>query len=289
MSTIFLSSSERKMISQQILLSYFLERPLSLSVIPLLDESKEGMTATELAKKLHLSVPALYRLISEMHQFRMLEVDIKDRKFVYKVAPSLRDTFPSVYDNAKKVIENTTSKVDQLMITNSMSQDHNLSLGPLVYDDVIISVLKQKIHEYLPQGIQEREMSILKTVLNEKAKFNLCLGNDNEYVIIDLKIIWNISSLLERIGTIAMLNTQVSNHSPHPVGMILAYMITTLNNNWAIDEQTVSQAISSLNIRNIKLLPTVLKTNRMEMVDSNFIDQFSIKVIEKVNEALSVN
>jgi len=48
---------------RQIFENYLFEKPLAFSIAHLLNEKKEeGMTATELADVLHLSVPTLYRL-----------------------------------------------------------------------------------------------------------------------------------------------------------------------------------------------------------------------------------
>ena len=81
----YLSQGERKIDPIQSLQYYFLERPLALSVAHLLGQNKQGLTATELAERLHMSVPTLYRLTLEMHQLRLLVNEKYGRKNVFKI------------------------------------------------------------------------------------------------------------------------------------------------------------------------------------------------------------
>jgi hypothetical protein len=49
-------------------------------------------------------------------------------------------------------------------MTKSVLEDYNLSLSPRVAESVVFSTLKQKINEYLPNGIRYGNKGSLKTV-----------------------------------------------------------------------------------------------------------------------------
>src|SRR5687767_6882211 len=117
-----------------------MERPLAMSVIHLLSENKQGLTATKLAELLHLSVPTLYRLTLEMHQRRLIESEKKGRRNVFRVSPTIKNDISSIYNNVKKTFDSMSeTKTDSLMMTNSIMKDYNLSLSPRVAESMIFS------------------------------------------------------------------------------------------------------------------------------------------------------
>lgn len=147
---------------------------------------------------------------------------------------------------------------------------------------MVVSVLKQKIKEHLPQGIRYRNIGPLHTVLNDQVRFDLYLGDD-KYVAIELKIIETIRSLRERIGTLAILDTAGREDL---VGVILGYIISPIGGQWLVDDSAISKAIAALNLRNVKLSTVVLKANRFEILDSKFVERFAIGILDKVTEIL---
>ena len=211
---------------------------MALSIAHLLIENKSGLTATELAEMLHLSVPTLYRITLEMHQQRFLVSKRQGRKNVFKISPSIQDVLPSVYDDVEKTFNPTPSKLDQLSITKSVLQDYNLSLSPRVAETMLVSVIKQKIKEHLPQGVRYRNVGPLNTVLNESVRFDLYLGNDETYVAIEFRIIETLRGLRERIGTLSILDTEGRENL---VGIILGYIISPIGEQWLIDENAVAK------------------------------------------------
>jgi hypothetical protein len=64
--------------------------------------------------------------------------------------------------------------------------DYNLSLSPRVPETKLVSVIKQKIKEHLPQGVRYRNVGPLNAVLNESVRIDLYLGNHETYVAINL-------------------------------------------------------------------------------------------------------
>jgi len=100
-----------------------LDRPLALSVSHLLSQKKQGLTATELAEELRMSVPTLYRLTLEMHQLRLLVNEKHGRKNVFKISPSAERLLSSAYTNAKKILESKPSKIDQLSMTKEIIEE----------------------------------------------------------------------------------------------------------------------------------------------------------------------
>lgn len=93
-----------------------------------------------------------------MHQQRFLVSKRQGRRNVFRISPFVEDVLPSVYDDVKNVLSTTQSKLDQLSLTKTVLQDYNLSLSPRVAETMVVSVLKQKIKEHLPQGIRYRNI-----------------------------------------------------------------------------------------------------------------------------------
>ena len=259
---------------------------MALSVTHLLNENKRGLTATELAEQLHMSVPTLYRLTLEMHQLRLLASEKQGRKNVFKISRSAEGLLPSAYSNAKTIFESRQSKTDQqLSMTKSVLEDYNLSLSPRVAESIVFSTLKQKINEYLPNGIRYRNIGSLKTILNERVRFDLYLGTNQKYVAIELKILETLRGLRERIGTLSMIDVMKKGGFS---GIIVVYIISTIGGKWFIDEETVSNAISRIP-RNTVLVPIISKADRCQILDTNFLDQLAGRIMEKAKEILSIN
>jgi hypothetical protein len=281
----YLSADERKMDTEQILQSYFMERPLAMSVIHLLSENKQGLTATRLAELLHLSVPTLYRLTLEMHQRRLIVSEKKGRRNVFRVSPTIERDISYIYDNVKKSLDSiSASRTDSLAMTNSILKDYNLSLSPRVAESMILSAIKQKIFLKMPEGIRRRITTQARTILDETVRFDLCLGNEKKFVAIELKIIETQRGLRERIGTLVTLDLK---QHINLEGIILAFIVSPIAGRWLIDDDAVVRAIESLNDgRRINLFPVVSKAERYQVVDPNFVDQFSTQILEKVKEVL---
>ena len=233
-----------------------------------------------------MSVPTLYRLTLEMHQLRLLANGKHGRRNVFKISRSAKVLLPSAYSNAKTILESKQSKIDQqLSMTKSVLEDYNLSLSPRVAESIVFSTLKQKINEYLPNGIRYRDVSSLKTVLNERVRFDLYLGTNQKYVAIELKILETLRGLRERIGTLSMIDVIMKRGGFS--GIIVVYIISTLGGKWFIDEETVSNAITRIP-RNTVLVPIISKADRYQILDTNFVDQLACRIMEKVQEMLSL-
>jgi hypothetical protein len=233
-----------------------------------------------------MSVPTLYRLTLEMHQLRLLASEKHGRRNVFKISRAAEGLLPSAYANAKTILESKQSKIDQqLSMTKSVLEDYNLSLSPRVAESIVFSTLKQKINEYLSNGIRYRNIGWLKTVLNERVRFDLYLGTNQKYVAIELKILETLRGLRERIGTLSMIDVIMKKGGFS--GIIVVYIISTLGGKWFIDEETVSNAISRIP-RNTVLVPIVSKADRYQILDTKFLDQLAGRIMEKAKEMLSV-
>src|SRR5919197_2484249 len=253
-------------------------------MIDMLSENKQGLTATELAEGLHMSVPTLYRLTLEMHQLRLLVNEKHGRKNVFKISRSAEHLLPSAYINAKKILQSKPSKTDQLSMTKAVLEDYKLSLSPRVAESMVFSTLKQKINEHLTHGIRYRNVGPLNTVLNERVRFDLYLGTNHRYVAVELKIIETVRSLRERVGTLSMIDVMKKEGFS---GILVVYIISTLGGKWFIDEETVSNAINRIP-RNTVLVPIVVKADRYQILDINFLDDLASRIIKKVKETSSL-
>jgi hypothetical protein len=280
---------------RQVFENYLVEKPLAVSIAHILNEKKEdGMTATDLAEVLHLSVPTLYRLTLEMHQLRLIKSERKGRKNIFKISQEFNDILPSIPNTLKKLSQNSNrnsiaqgvSKFDQVSMAKSILEEYNLPLSPRVAETLIISALKQKILSNLPSNIMPKNIKPITTILKEKSRFDIYLGNKERYTAIEIKIIETVRSLRESIGNIALLDLKDSDKKF--AGVIVAYIISSMGGKFYISEKEVSEAINALSSRNNKIFAIISKADRYQIIDSQFLDDFAFKILEKVkNEVLS--
>jgi DNA-binding transcriptional ArsR family regulator len=271
--------------------NYLYEKPLAVSIAHLLNEKPEGMTATELADVLHLSVPTLYRLTLEMYQLKLIKSERKGRKNIFKISSEFKNLLPSLSDTLKKLSSGTVisnndsrSKFDQVSMAKSILEEYNLPLSPRVAETMIISVLKQKISTQLPESISVLNVQPITTILKEKIRFDIYLGNKRKFVAVEIKIIETVRGLRESIGNLALLN--LKENEKKFSGIVVAYIISSMGGKWYISEEEVSEAITSLSIRSNKIFPIISKADRYQIIDSQFLDDFVNKIVEKVKEAL---
>jgi len=296
---------------RQIFENYLFEKPLAVSIAHLLNEKKEGgMTATELAEVLHLSVPTLYRLTLEMHQLRLIKSERKGRKNIFKISEEFKGMLPSIYDTLKNLANKNNnnnnnefdinnkdsnnnsvdgfsqfnSKFDQVSMAKSILKEYNLPLSPRVAETMIISALKQKILSNLPLSITLKNIKPIITILKEKARFDIHLGTKDKYIAIEIKIIETTRSLRESIGNIALLDLKDNNKKF--AGIIVAYIISSMGGRFYISEKDVSEAINALFFRNNKIFAIISKADRYQILDSQFLDEFAFRILEKVKEEI---
>jgi hypothetical protein len=276
---------------RQVFENYLFEKPLAVSIAHLLNEKKEdGMTATDLAEVLHLSVPTLYRLTLEMHQLRLIKSERKGRKNIFKISQEFKDILPSLSETLRKLSQNSNinniahgvSKFDQVSMAKSILEEYNLPLSPRVAETLIISALKQKILSNLPSNIMPKNIKPITTILKEKSRFDIYLGNKERYTAIEIKIIETVRSLRESIGNIALLDLKDSDKKF--AGVIVAYIISSMGGKFYISEKEVSEAINALSSRNNKIFAIVSKADRYQIIDSQFLDDFAFKILEKVKK-----
>ncbi len=279
------------MSQRQLFENYLYEKPMAVSIAHLLNEKPDGMTATELADVLHLSVPTLYRLTLEMYQLKLIKSERKGRKNIFKISSEFKNLLPALSETLKKLSSRAVtsnsdgrSKFDQVSMAKSILEEYNLPLSPRVAETMIISVLKQKISTQLPETISVLHVQPITTILKEKIRFDIYLGNKKKYVAVEIKIIETTRGLRETIGNLALLNLKESEKKFS--GIVVAYIISSMGGKWYISEEEVSEAITSLSIRSNKIFAIISKADRYQIIDSQFLDDFVNKIVEKVKEAL---
>jgi DNA-binding transcriptional ArsR family regulator len=277
---------------KQLFENYLFEKPLAVSIAHILNEKKdEGMTATELAEALHLSVPTLYRLTLEMHQMRLIKSERRGKKNVFKISEEFKDILPSLSDLLKKLTQDKNdlvhgiSKFDQVSMAKSLLEEYNISLSPRGVETMLISALKQKILSNLPLSITPKNIKPINTILKEKARFDICLGNKDRYIDIEIKIIETIRALRENIGNLALLDLK-NNDQKKFAGIIVAYIISSMGGKFYISEDEVSEAINALNSRSNKIFAIISKADRYQIIDSQFLDDFAFKILDKVKKEI---
>jgi hypothetical protein len=277
---------------KQLFENYLFEKPLAVSIAHILNEKKdEGMTATELAETLHLSVPTLYRLTLEMHQMRLIKSERRGKKNVFKISEEFKDILPSLSDLLKKLTQDRNdlvhgiSKFDQVSMAKSLLEEYNISLSPRGVETMLISALKQKILSNLPLSITPKNIKPINTILKEKARFDICLGNKDRYIDIEIKIIETIRALRENIGNLALLDLK-NNDQKKFAGIIVAYIISSMGGKFYISEDEVSEAINALNSRSNKIFAIISKADRYQIIDSQFLDDFAFKILDKVKKEI---
>lgn len=281
------------MSQRQLFENYFYKKPLAVSIAHLLNESQEGMTATELADVLHLSVPTLYRLTLEMHQLNLVKSERKGRKNIFKISSEFKDLLPSMSEILDKLSSNQSSitdeisksKFDQVSMAKSILEEYNLPLSPRVAETMIISAIKQKISSQLPESISVLNIQPITTILKEKMRFDIYLGNKKKFVAVEIKIIETTRGLRESIGNLALLNLKENNKKLS--GIVVAYLISSMGGKWYVSEQEVSDAITSLSAKSNQISPVISKADRYQIIDSAFLDNFTNKILDKVKEMLT--
>jgi hypothetical protein len=172
-------------------------------------------------------------------------------------------------------------------MAKSILEEYNLPLSPRVAETMIISVLKQKIASKLPEDISPGPLKPLNTILKEKVRFDICLGNKkNRHADIEIKIIETVRGLRERIGNLALLDLKGSDNKKY-AGIVVAYIISSMGGKWYVSEKDVSEAINSLSLRNNKIFAIVSKADRYQLIDSEFLDGFASRITDKVKEVLA--
>jgi DNA-binding transcriptional ArsR family regulator len=277
---------------KQLFENYLFEKPLAVSIAHILNEKKdEGMTATELAEALHLSVPTLYRLTLEMHQMRLIKSERRGKKNIFKISEEFKDMLPSLSDLLKKLTQDKNdlvhgiSKFDQVSMAKSLLEEYNISLSPRGVETMLISALKQKILSNLPSDITPKNIKPINTILKEKTRFDICLGNNDRYIDIEIKIIETIRALRESIGNLALLDLR-NNDQKKFAGIIVAYIISSMGGKFYISEDEVSEAINALNSRSNKIFAIISKADRYQIIDSQFLDDFAFKILDKVKKEI---
>ena len=169
-------------------------------------------------------------------------------------------------------------------MAKSILEEYNLPLSPRVAETMIISALKQKISFNMPSDITPKKIKPITTILKEKSRFDIYLGNKARYVAIEIKIIETVRGLRESIGNIALLD--LKDNDKKFAGIIVAYLISSMGGKFYISEKEVSEAINALSIRNNKIFAIISKADRYQIIDSYFLDGFAFRILEKVNEVL---
>lgn len=254
----------------QYLNSLLLDKPLFLSIAHLLSKSKSGMTATELADELHLSVPTLYRSTLEMFNLNLLHRTRKGKRILFTLPIKVSEYI------SKNKSTRDDSRIDHLSITKSIVEKYDLPINSRFTDNMVISIIKEKVKENLPPKIRVRHRSPLRTLLNESIKFDLYLGNENKIFALDLKIIETSRSLHERIGNIILLDDS-ENFSISKI--ILAYVLLPISGkNTFADGAKLTVLLDKLNSLNEKIAFLFIISNKREILDREFLNCFSCEI-----------
>ena len=168
-------------------------------------------------------------------------------------------------------------------MAKSLLEEYNLPLSPRGVETMLISALKQKILSNLPSDITPKNIKPINTILKEKARFDICIGNKDRYIDIEIKIIETIRALRESIGNLALLDLK-NNDQKKFVGIIVAYIISSMGGKFYISEDEVSEAINALNSRSNKIFAIISKADRYQIIDSQFLDDFAFKILDKVKK-----
>jgi len=137
----------------------------------------------------------------------------------------------------------------------------------------------------LPLPITLKNVKPLITILKEKTRFDIYLGSKDKYIAIEIKIIETTRALRESIGNIALLD--LNGNDKKFAGIIVAYIISSMGDKFYISENDVSDAINALSSRNNKIFAIISMANRYQILDSQFLDDFAFRIIEKVKKEVS--
>ncbi len=253
----------------QYLNSLLLDKPLFLSIAHLLSKSKSGMTATELADELHLSVPTLYRTTLEMFNLNLLHRTRIGKRILFTLPIKVSDY---ITENKSARDDN---RIDHLSITKSIVEKYDLPLNTRFTENMVISIVKEKVKENLPSKIRVRHRSPMRTLLNESINFDLYLGKENKIFVLDLKIIETSRSLHERLGSIMLLDDSENFINR----IILAYILIPISGkNTFADGAKLTVLLDKLNSISEKISFFFIISNKNEILDREFLNFFSCEI-----------
>src|SRR5438445_4245979 len=100
--------------------------------------------------------------------------------------------------------------------------------------------------------------------IGEPVKFDLFFVDDNKFVAVDLKIVETNRHLRERLGMMASMGGAAEAGLK---GVVLAYLLTPLGQQWFVDEQAALSAFRSLNPRGLPFEPHIMKAGQADLAD----------------------
>jgi hypothetical protein len=263
--------------------AYLLDRPMALAVASRLAEVEEGMTATDLALEFHVSVPTMYRLTSEMWKLQLLVANRAGRKVEYTLQNEVKASLPKMADKIKPILARTTSVESKLVGVGELMKEYQLPLGPQYAQFLVKALVRKYVNEALPKGIRQRRVGVIRSGLGEPVRFDLFFGNDNEFVAVDLKIVETNRHLRERLGIMASM---VGATELGLKGVVLAYLLTPLGEQWFVDEQAALETFRSLKPKGLTFEPVIVKVGQADLVDSKFLSSFARQLTAAVTKVM---
>src|SRR5437763_395165 len=147
--------------------TFFMDRPIALSVAAFLSDQDRGKTATELAFEFHVSVPTMYRVTSEMWRYRLLKASRRGRRVEYELSDEVKKVLPSFLSRIKSSSRRGSTLEKKLGMMSGLMKDYRLSLGPQAAHLLVKSSIKQQIIGDLPSGFRQRRLGQLRNKFGE--------------------------------------------------------------------------------------------------------------------------
>ncbi len=265
--------------------SYFVERPLALPVTELLRDHADGLTATDLALELHVSVPTMYRLTGQMWRLNFLKAERDGRKLIFTLNSEIIPALPQIAERVQRALSRTTSSHYRLSLARNLIEQYPLPLSPRATQILVTSVIKQNIHKLLPTGVRPRRPGKLSTVIGESAKFDLYIGTEEKFVAVEMKIIETAHHVRDRLGILATVSASANRGL---AAIVIAYLLTPLGGQWIIEEESVGKLLSSISRPELPLLAVISKATPQELLDVEFTERFAKRITQKVREGLGI-
>ncbi|MDE1853280.1 MAG: hypothetical protein KGI38_05985 [Thaumarchaeota archaeon] len=264
--------------------TYFMDRPIALSVAAYLADYDKGKTATELAFEFHVSVPTMYRVMNEMWRYRLLTPSRNGRRVEYQLSDDLKKALPAFMSKMKPPSRGVVAADRKLGMMSELMRDYRLSLGPQTAYLLVKSSIKQQVMANLPVGVRQRRLGALRNKFGEPVRFDLFYGTDEKSVAVDLKIIESTRHLRERLGMLASMGDLRKSGLN---GIVVAYLITSMGDQWLVDEKSATEALGSLNRGTLPITTVIRTAAQPDLVNPSFLKAFATSIAKSVVEVVS--
>jgi len=264
-----------------VLETYFLERPLALTVILFLLRQERGMTATDLAEEFGVSVPTMYRLTMDMQRLGLLGSERLGRKNIFTPKTGLSGILPQIAEHVQSLLRKRPPIEQKLIVAKKILTEYPVPLSPKASQLLIASVFKHKVLDNLSPGLRKRRIS--GRVLDERLRLDMVVGTDDMAVGIELRMLEvprHVHDLLGFIGSLTPLR------SVGLRGVIVVGLISSLQGRLFLDPGVVKDLLRFQDKPEFRVISIVEYVTQSDVLSPEFLERIAKDAVEKIREVI---